>query len=214
MEPINRHPLEAITGKSGLSMLELLIPFVDYSLKLPLALFIKYYEIRMILQAFRTMESTRQLGLHHPTNNPMDLLCALTGISPDVLKLLQTFSESSALQSNTDLFSGLSQMNGMNLADLLKNLQPGSVPSGFGNSGTDPTSFSPEFTDTAHSPFAGSGQPVPETGEGVSSFPEFPEDFPGDMGKTTSPESPSGDSFEENIQKILAEYDLQQAQQL
>ena len=64
MEQTKRHPLECITNQSGLSMLECLIPFVDYPLKLPLALFIKFNEIRMImiLNTILAMNQTSMSG--------------------------------------------------------------------------------------------------------------------------------------------------------
>lgn len=94
MEPTNRHPLECITSQSGLSMLECLIPFVDYPLKLPLALFIKFNEIRMIMNAFHSFDSLSSFGLNMSSNSPTDMLCALTGISPEILNTIMSMNSS------------------------------------------------------------------------------------------------------------------------
>ena len=95
MEQTKRHPLECITNQSGLSMLECLIPFVDYPLKLPLALFIKFNEIRMIMNAFHSFDTLSDYGLNMSSNSPTDMLCALTGISPDILNTILAMNQTS-----------------------------------------------------------------------------------------------------------------------
>jgi hypothetical protein len=91
---INRqHPLGQIAGYNSLSMLEALIPYVDYSLKLPLALFIKFNEMKLIIRTFQNKEALQQSGLHNPNSSPYDLLGALTGISPEMLQMLVNLSQ-------------------------------------------------------------------------------------------------------------------------
>lgn len=111
MEPTNRHPLECITNKSGLSMLECLIPYVDYPLKLPLALFIKFNEIRMIINAFQSFESIAGLGLNAASNSPTDMLCALTGMSPDMINAIMSMSSNRASPFSPDQLFNLSGMS-------------------------------------------------------------------------------------------------------
>ncbi|MBR1865205.1 MAG: hypothetical protein IJ801_01720 [Lachnospiraceae bacterium] len=123
MEPTNRHPLESITGNSGLSLLELLIPFVEYPMKLPLALLIKFNEIRLIIQAFRSLENLTRLGLHTPSNRPLDMLCALTGIPPEMLQLLLSFSGNPNESLSPELLSALSHGSSMDLSGLSSILQ-------------------------------------------------------------------------------------------
>lgn len=118
MEPTNRHPLDCITNQSGLSMLECLIPFVDYPLKLPLALFIKFNEIRMIINAFHSFDSISSLGLNATSNSPTDMLCALTGISPEMMNMLMSMTSGGNGGISPDILSGFSHafsgMQGMN----------------------------------------------------------------------------------------------------
>lgn len=111
MEPINPHPLECITQKSGLSMLECLIPFVDQRLKLPLALFIKFNEIRLIVNAFQSIDTISNYGLNATAKSPMDMICALTGMSPDILNTVLSMSQNGNSPFSSDLFSNLSGMN-------------------------------------------------------------------------------------------------------
>ncbi len=108
MEPTNRHPLDCITNQSGLSMLECLIPFVDFPLKLPLALFIKFNEIRMIMNAFHSFDSISGLGLNATSKSPTDMLCALTGISPEMMNLLMSMASGENGGLSPDFLSGLS----------------------------------------------------------------------------------------------------------
>lgn len=127
MEPINRHPLESITRNSGLSMLELLIPFVDYPLKLPLALFIKLNEIRLIINAFHSIETIARLGLHNTSSKPVDMLSSLTGISPEVLQMLMSLSDGMNDSLSSDLLSGLtgkSSVEFSNLANMIQQMNP------------------------------------------------------------------------------------------
>lgn len=118
MEPINRHPLEAITCRSSLSMLEALIPFVDYSLKLPLALFIKLDEIRLIIDAFQSRRTLCKLGLHNTNSDLMDILCSLTGMSPDLLKMMMSMMENMGDSFSTDMLSGLMGNSAMDFSNL------------------------------------------------------------------------------------------------
>ncbi|MDE5777699.1 MAG: hypothetical protein K2I10_04210 [Lachnospiraceae bacterium] len=112
MDYSKRHPLEAITNSKSLSMLEALIPFVDYPLKLPLALLIKYYEINRIMQAFQSLDNLSRCGLHNTSSDPMDMLCALTGISPDIMKMVSSFSNSQGASNPMDLMSMFGEKNG------------------------------------------------------------------------------------------------------
>lgn len=88
MEQFPRHPLNAITNNNPMSMLEALIPFVDYPMKLPLALLIKANEIMLIMRAFQSLDYLSRIGLHNPSKDPMDMLGSLTGMSPEMLKMM------------------------------------------------------------------------------------------------------------------------------
>lgn len=131
MESKNRHPLECITNCESLSMLESLIPFVEYPLKLPLALFIKFTEIRMIINAFRSTDNLCRLGLHSASSSPTDMLCALTGMSPEMLKMLMSLSENTNGSFSPEMLSGLTGQNGMDISNIV------SMFNQFNKGGTD-----------------------------------------------------------------------------
>lgn len=118
MESKKRHPLECITHSEGLSMLESLIPFVDYPMKLPLALFIKFIEIRLIINAFRSVDTISRIGLNMASSDPLDMLCALTGMQPEMLKMLMSLSENTSSGLSPEILSSLSGKNGMDFSDL------------------------------------------------------------------------------------------------
>lgn len=93
MELHSSHPLDNITRNNPYSMLEALIPFVDYPMKLPLALMVKYQEMRLILNAFRSVDSLSQYGLHNTSSDPMEMLGNIMGISPEMLRTLTSLME-------------------------------------------------------------------------------------------------------------------------
>jgi len=156
MDLKNRHPLNAIDGYENLSMLEALIPFVDYQLKLPLALFIKFNEVRLIIKCFQSPHNLSRLGLHCATNDPFDMIGSLTGMSPDLIKTMMSMMDVGDNSMFSDLFNNFTNNNSTN------------------------------FTNEYHSSTAPTGQHPPQ----------------------------SSDDFEDNIQRLLAEYDLQQADSL
>lgn len=103
-----QHPLEKINGYNNLSMLEAFIPFVDYSLKLPLALFIKFNEIKLIIQTFQNHDLLENIGLHHASSKPTDFLCALTGMPPELFELLFNNAGTEGTGNLNSFFSNLS----------------------------------------------------------------------------------------------------------
>ena len=130
MEHFPRHPLNAITNNNPMSMLEALIPFVDYPMKLPLALLIKANEIMLIMRAFQSFDYLSRIGLHNPSKDPMDMLGSLTGMSPEMLKMMMSVLNSSDTAGNADLLSSL--MGGgqppPDVSSLFSNLQTDSPP--------------------------------------------------------------------------------------
>ena len=103
MEFHGSHPLDNITRNNPYSILEALIPFVDYPMKLPLALLVKYFEVRLILNTFQSHNDLSKYGLHNNINDPMEILGNVMGISPDMIRTLMTLMES---QSFNDINTG------------------------------------------------------------------------------------------------------------
>ena len=175
MDQKTQHPLERITCNNSLSMLEYLIPFVDYPLKLPLALFIKFNEIRLLINAFHSTDNLVRLGLHNPSSDPIDMLCSITGMSPEMLKMLFSMMESSDGSFSPDILSGLT----------------GATTPDFSNFANMFGGMNASQTNSAPPP----NHPHSET-------PPPPSDSYAD-----------NSSFEQNIQNILAEYDMMQAEE-
>lgn len=122
MEQFPRHPLNAITNNNPMSMLEALIPFVDYPMKLPLALLIKVNEIMLILRAFQSLDYLSRIGLHNPSKDPMDMLGSLTGMSPEILKMMMNGNQPPPDVSS--LFSNMQADSPPNTANTFANDTP------------------------------------------------------------------------------------------
>ncbi len=116
MDFANRHPFSAIEGYDHYSMLEMLIPFVEPSLKLPLALFIKYNETKLIIQAFQSTENLIRLGLHNPSSNALDIICALTGMSKEMLMTMTSMMDGDQSSMFQNIFQNTPNENPYNTA--------------------------------------------------------------------------------------------------
>lgn len=101
MEFHSNHPLENITRNNPYSILEALIPFVDYPMKLPLALLVKYQEVRLILNAFQSTDTLSKYGLHNSSTDPMDMMANIMGVSPEMLKTLMSIMETQKSNYNS-----------------------------------------------------------------------------------------------------------------
>ena len=146
MDLNNRHPLNAIDGYENLSMLEALIPFVEYPLKLPLALFIKFSEIRLIIHTFQSIETLTRIGLNQATGDPLDMICSLTGISPEMLKMIFSMMQNNGDPMSSDIFRNFTGSSGADFSNLTGMFQ--SMQNGFGN--TPPPAEPFNHTSTNH----------------------------------------------------------------
>lgn len=186
------HPLDNITRNNPYSMLEALIPFVDYPMKLPLALLVKYYEVRLILNAFQSNDTLSRYGLHNTSNDPMEMLGNIMGISPEMLKTLMSLMESQntsnvyADPSNQNTSGAYDDPDGQNASSTYNN--PGNQKyQGFNTKDTSYTHKTPDdisYQNQSNNGFNNHVRP--------SSF------------DTT-------DNLDDNIKNIFAEYDMLQA---
>lgn len=200
----NRHPLNAIEGYENLSMLEALIPFVDYSLKLPLALFLKYSETKLIIKCFQSTENLIRLGLHNPYNDPLDMICSFTGVSKEMLSMLFSMMEGGDGAIFSNLFNTTSNSNsdtgnttfGFSPEDITKAMnlfqamQANTTSSDTTQAYTTPSDMSQSYTAQSDTTQAYSTQSHTSQSQNYN----------------------NSDDFEQNIQRLLAEYDLEQAQ--
>lgn len=183
----NRHPLNAIEGYESLSMLEALIPFVDYSLKLPLALFLKFSETRLIIKCFQSNNNLVRLGLHNPCNSPLEMICSFTGMSPDMLKMLFSMMDGGSNSMFSNLFNHTPDINTCKSDD---------DTMAFGSN----FSFSPEDISKAMNMFQSM----------QSGFDN--QDNNASLHHSNASEVHHSDDFEHNIQQLFTEYDLAQAE--
>ena len=116
MDFTSRRPFSAIEGYDHYSMLEMLIPFVEPSLKLPLALFIKYNETKLIMHAFQSTENLIRLGLHNPSSDPLDIVCTMTGMSKEMFTTLFAMMDGDQSSMFQNIFQNTPNENPYNTA--------------------------------------------------------------------------------------------------
>ena len=146
-----RHPLDNLIRDDRLFIMEAIIPFVDDSMKAPLAMYIKFMELKAILEALRDPGYVNSCGLHKDINNQDDIFSSL---------------------ANCGLMGGKEQlenmkkaMNVMNMMNRMKqdgDTEPGMADSGMSNSGIAGSGIAGSgMTDsgTAGSGIADSGMP-------------------------------------------------------
>lgn len=107
MNSINRtHPLDILIPDNTLSLLEALVPFVDYSFKKPLVLFIKYREIMAIMQSLNNIDYISNCGFNCAPKSNEDFLT-------NILKYLPGDYAASLSQAK-QMMSMFEMMNMMN----------------------------------------------------------------------------------------------------
>lgn len=78
-----QHPLDSIYHDKSILLLEAMIPYVEPSMKLPLALLVKMQEIRTLMQVFCNPSQLDACGLNRNCERPeefISVLCQAMGI--------------------------------------------------------------------------------------------------------------------------------------
>ena len=155
-----RHPLDNLIRDDRLFIMEAIIPFVDDNMKAPLAMYIKFMELKAILEALRDPGYVNSCGLHKDINNQDDIFsslanCGLMGGKDqleNMKKAMNMMNMMNKMKQGGDSESGVS---GSGSAD------SGLTGSGFTDSGTADTyttgprktnphnqsSFTPDYND-------------------------------------------------------------------
>ncbi|MBQ8084837.1 MAG: hypothetical protein IJ232_01865 [Lachnospiraceae bacterium] len=181
MEFHSNHPLENITRNNPYSILEALIPFVDYPMKLPLALLVKYQEVRLILNAFQSTDTLSKYGLHNSSTDPMDMMANIMGVSPEMLKTLMSIMETQKSNYNTSSETMNSSNNNTSSTDYVNHIAD-----------TNNLSRDDSFSNT-------------NTTTNYSNATDY------NNQSSSHSDILNQDPLDENIKNIFAEYDLLQA---
>lgn len=145
-----RHPLDNLIRDDRLFIMEAIIPFVDDNMKAPLAMYIKFMELKAILEALRDPGYVNSCGLHKDINNQDDIFsslanCGLMGGKDqleNMKKAMNMMNMMNKMKQGGDSESGVS---GSGSAD------SGLTGSGFTDSSTADTYTSgPRKTNTHH----------------------------------------------------------------
>ena len=139
-----RHPLDNLIRDDRLFIMEAIIPFVDDNMKAPLAMYIKFMELKAILEALRDPGYVNSCGLHKDINNQDDIFSSLANCG---------------LMGGKDQLENMKKaMNMMNMMNKMK--QGGDSESGVSGSGSADSGLTGSgFTDsgTSDSGLTGSG---------------------------------------------------------
>lgn len=142
-----RHPLDNLIRDDRLFIMEAIIPFVDDNMKAPLAMYIKFMELKAILEALRDPGYVNSCGLHKDINNQDDIFSSLANCG---------------LMGGKDQLENMKKaMNMMNMMNMMNKMkQGGDSESGVSGSGSADSGLTGSgFTDsgTADSGLTGSG---------------------------------------------------------
>lgn len=139
MKEPQHHFLDTIYPNNSLLMLEAMIPYVDSSLKLPLALLIKVQEIQLIMQVLNNPARMEACGLNRSSNNSEELLSALCqAMGVDIMgqmknmqnmmnmmntmNTMNTISSDEEHQNNTEDVSGFSSDTRNDMIDAIRQI--------------------------------------------------------------------------------------------
>lgn len=84
MNPSFQHPLDTIYSNNSLLLLEAMIPYLDSSLQLPIALLIKFQEMRTLMQFFHNPSLLERYGFNRKAcgnEELMSMLCQTMGLN-------------------------------------------------------------------------------------------------------------------------------------
>lgn len=158
--------LQQFLQDNQLSMLESIMPYIGEHLRKPLALSIKFLEIRKILTEFDDEEKLSACGLENNSPNIDSLLTTIRNNSTpemaeqidqiltirNIMKMYQTYNE--LIKNNPDIFSAISSLsnsnnnNNNNTQEMLLKLLPLLMSNQNKESSTNATEESDSFINT------------------------------------------------------------------
>ena len=101
-----RHPLDNLIDDDRLFLMEALIPFADYRLKAPLAVFIKMNELMCIMRALNNPGVLDGCGMNRDIHNQDDVLDALSGCGfADIQNQFSQMKKMSAMMEMMNMMS-------------------------------------------------------------------------------------------------------------
>lgn len=169
-----QHPLDNLYPNNSLLLLEALIPYVDPSLKFPLAMLIKVQELRFLMQAFNNPSHMESCGLNRGSEHSEEMIstiCRIMGFD---------FQE----QLNS-IHSMQNMMNTMNMMQTMQSMQSAPPHSTADQSEeTSPTYFAQNTGSQSDSgSFEGNGKHISpqDQSESPDSFHGFSQDSKNDM---------------------------------
>lgn len=124
------HPLDRMLHDDNIYLLEAMIPYVSYDLKLPLALFVKALEIKQIIYHFSRNENMNDCGLQKDFNDISSILKDVNDVGG--------FEKNSQLGDISNIYNSMEMFKKMKpVFDMMNSsgTNPGATNSGGMNSG-------------------------------------------------------------------------------
>lgn len=116
-----QHPLDNIYHNNSLLLLEAMIPYVEPSLKLPLALLIKMQEIKLLMQVLTNPSRMEACGLNRSNSNSEEMLSMLcNAMGFDFMEQMKN------MQNVMNVMNTMNAMNdtgALNITNVMNNMQ-------------------------------------------------------------------------------------------
>lgn len=115
MQEPSHHLLDSLYPNNSLLLLEAMIPYVEPSLKLPLALLIKMQEIQFLMQVFNNPSRMEACGLNRSNNGSEEMfrvLCQTMGV--DIMGQMKQMQQMQNMMSAMNAMNTMNTMNSTN----------------------------------------------------------------------------------------------------
>lgn len=115
------HPLDRLIADDSLFFLEAMVPFVDYSLKKPLVLFIKYRELMSILHCLDDRPYIESCGFDYHAGNTEDMISHMCNFLPG--NFASSIKQMQQMMSMMEMMNMSEKMNMPEMANMPNDMQ-------------------------------------------------------------------------------------------
>ncbi len=106
MQIPHSHPLDKLINDDRLFLLEAILPFIDSPMRMPLALYLKMTELKLIMNALNNKNYINQCDFNRNINNQDDVLNSLSQCGfPDIASQMKN------LKSTMEIMKVMNMMN-------------------------------------------------------------------------------------------------------
>ncbi|MCM1496546.1 MAG: hypothetical protein NC089_12225 [Bacteroides sp.] len=118
-----QHPLDKLYQNNGLLLLEAMIPYVDPSLKLPLAMLIKLQELRILMQVLNNPSHMDAYGLNRGTGNSDELMTSLCkAMGFDFMEQMHTINQMQTMMHTMNAMQNMQDLTAQVSHDAMQSM--------------------------------------------------------------------------------------------